>query len=110
MIALLARILFALALLVQGMGAIAAEIGSAVHPRCRMAMAIEHGKPAKMPCHLCDECTMPSCSTGCMAGVSFLVPQPLPPLAFAPVSYLPPASSSSVRSLDSSPPLRPPIA
>jgi len=109
MTALLARLVLSIALLLQGVGVIASEIGTAVRPHCRMSMSGDQGKPAKMPCCHGDECTMPSCAEGCvMSGASFIAPQFSSNVANA-TAQLVWEPSRDARSLDSSPPLRPPI-
>jgi len=109
MTTLLARILLSLALLVHGVGVIAAEIGMASQPHCHAAGA--HGKQGKMPCCHCDECTLPACASGCAVDCgTFIVPVDIQPVWHAPVVASAHSRVAEHRSVDASPPLRPPIA
>ena len=106
-----ARLVLSIAMLLQGVGAIASEIGTALRPHCHMTMGSDQGKPAKMPCCHGEECSMPSCSTGCvMAGVACIMPLTSHRLVRALTTQKLWIPSPGKRSLASSPPLRPPIA
>ncbi|HZP68149.1 MAG TPA: hypothetical protein VFB32_17735 [Rudaea sp.] len=102
--------LLAIALLVQGVGAIASEMGVASHSRCHASGSSLHGKPAKMPCCHCDECTIPACASGCaMDGATFIVPMSWQPHTIELAAQHVGDASPTVRSSDPRPPLRPPI-
>jgi hypothetical protein len=106
---LFARLILAVALIVQGVGALASEIpGTASHPHCHQSGT--HGKQIKMPCCHCDECNVPACSSGCAVSSSaFIVPSTLIAAVHPICPELHWTLASTMHSIDSSPPIRPPI-
>jgi len=106
---LIARIFLSLALLVQGVGAIASEIRVDAHPHCHASGSPE--KPHKAACCHCDECTLPGCASGCFVhGSAFLMP--LDFTSMAPLALTEPPARATPRLIpvDPGPPVRPPIA
>lgn len=110
MTAILARIVLSLALLLQGVGAMAAVAGAVSHAPCHHASS-DGGKPGKMACCHCDECTLPACASGCaFHGPAFAAVATVTPAAsvlrFEPAHHI----ALGIFSPDPPPPLRPPIA
>jgi hypothetical protein len=110
MATILARIVLSLALLLQGVGAMAAAVAAASHAPCHHASG-DTRKPARMACCHCDECTLSACTAGCaFHGASFAAVAVVTPAAtvwrFEPARLVAPTALSP----DLRPPLRPPIA
>jgi len=107
--ALIARILLSIALLVQGVGAIASEIHSATHPHCHGMGSPE--QPHKRGCCQGNDCTTPECSSVCVAAAAaFIVPMTAAVVVPAHPSQPRLAVATLAPFLDTGPPTRPPIA
>jgi hypothetical protein len=87
-----------------------AVMGAVAHAPCHTSSG-HGGKPDKMPCCHCDECTLPGCAAGCaFQGSTFAAAISVTAAPMLADSQPLGAASSDVVSPDPSPPLRPPIA